>query len=64
MTTEQYRPQVSKREVAIGNVQDYLAGFLAGNKPELEFTPKTIDILRSMAEDVYRIVKRAEGFDV
>ena len=68
MTTEphieHHTPQVSKRENAIEDVKMYLAGFIAATVPTMQMTDKAISILRAAAEDIYKIVKRAEGFDV
>lgn len=64
MTTEQYKPQVSKREVAIDNLTAYLGGMLAGLLENFELNDSYEKWLRSAATDLYAIVKRAEGFDV
>lgn len=75
MTTEKHTEQVSKREVAIGNIEAYMTGWLTAFWSGLEetwpgmtfhftLTDEVRKSLRQTATDVYRIVKRAEGFDV
>lgn len=65
MTTEQHTPQVSKKENAITDIHAYLVGFVGALLPPgTKIAEDAPAKLRKSAESIYRIVKRAEGFDV
>lgn len=65
MTTEQHTPQVSKRDEALKGLTNYFSGFIVGCTGQGHVDDLGIvKQANRCAIDVYRIVKRAEGFDV